>query len=187
MNDRSLIPVADRERLVLADGEVVTLQPIGPAAKPLIAAAMARLSPETSRRRFFTPRFRLSDRELAALTDTDGYRHFALGACRRADDGTLEGLAIAHYVRDDDPRVAEVALTVVDAYQHRGLGKAMLLRLGAAAFAHGIDRLRAIVLPDNDPILALFRKYMPGTRIWHEGDHLAADIPLRPALLPAAA
>ena len=52
MNDRALLPVADRERLQRAAGQHVTLQPIGPEAKPLIAAAMARLSPESSRRRF---------------------------------------------------------------------------------------------------------------------------------------
>jgi ribosomal protein S18 acetylase RimI-like enzyme len=187
MDDRSRIHLPERERVALADGRIVTVQPISAAARPLIAAAMGKLSPLSSRRRFFTPRFRLSDRELAQLTENDGLRHYAVGACRRAPDGTLEGLGIAHYVRDEDPRTAEVAITVIDEFQGLGLGKALLVRLSKTAFAHGIDRLHAIIMPDNDPVLALFRKYAPGSRVWREGDHLAADIPLEPMAAMAAA
>jgi len=96
-------------------------------------------------------------------------------------------LAIAHYVRADDPHAAEVAITVIDEYQRIGLGRTLLARLSTAAFAHGIDRLRAIIMPDNDPVLALFRNYAPGSRVWREGDHLAAGIPLAPMVMAAAA
>jgi len=187
MDDRTRIQMPEREQVTLADGRVVSLQPITAAAKPLIVAAMGKLSPLSSRRRFFTPRIRLSEDELVQLTDNDGVRHYAVGACRRAVDGTLEGLGIAHYVRDEDPRTAEIAITVIDDFQGIGLGKALLARLAAAAFAHGIDRLRAIVMPDNDPVLRLFHKWAPGSRVWREGDHLAADIPLAPPAFVAAA
>jgi hypothetical protein len=40
------------ESIVLADGRHVTVRPVTPASKPLIAAAMTRLSPESIRRRF---------------------------------------------------------------------------------------------------------------------------------------
>ena len=46
----------------LPDGRPLQFGPITPAAKPLIERAMARLSPETSRRRFFTVRYKLSER-----------------------------------------------------------------------------------------------------------------------------
>jgi ribosomal protein S18 acetylase RimI-like enzyme len=186
MNDRLGFDPGWRERLVLADGDVVSLQPITPASRSLIAGGMARLSAESSRRRFFAPRFRLSERELDQLTAVDGPRHYAVGACRRGDGGALEGLGIARYVRTAGD-AAEVAITVIDAFQHRGIGRALLARLATAARAYGIDRLRAVIMPDNDPVLALFRKYAPGTRVWREGDHLAADIPLAPVLAGAAA
>jgi len=186
MYHRTAIRLPEREHVTLRDGHVVTVQPITAVARPLIAAAMGKLSPQSSRRRFFTPRFRLSDRELAQLTENDGWRHYAVGGCRRALDGTLEGLGIAHYVSDDDPSTAEFAITVIDEFQGLGLGKALLARLSSAAFAHGVDRLRAIIMPDNDPVLALFRKHAPGSRVWREGDHLAADIPLAPLAVAAA-
>ena len=169
----------ENEPLVLTSGYRATLRRITSESRPLIVAAMKRLSLESSRRRFFTPRVQLSDRELDHLTSPDGIRHVAWGVCGRAPDGTAEGLASGRYVRTaDDPRVAELALTVIDPFQRMGLGKLLLERLVASAIAGGIERLRGLITPDNAPMLALFRKYMPVVRYTYDGDALIADIPL---------
>jgi len=169
------------ERLVLPNGYRATLRRITRESRPLIAAAMTRLSPESSRRRFFTPRFQLSDKELDYLTSADGVRHVALGVCGRAPDGTLEGIASGRFVRtNEDPRVAEFALTVIDAFQGMGLGKTLLSRLLGAALVRGIDRLRAYVVPDNKPVFGLLRSYTPWVRFSYDGDLFTADIPLEP-------
>ena len=103
---------------VLRDGRPLRFGPITPAARSVIERAIAKLSPETSRRRFFTVRYRLSDAELDALTDLDGVDRFAVGASVRDSDGAIEGVGVARYVRDDeDVEAAEVAVVVVDAYQ----------------------------------------------------------------------
>jgi GNAT superfamily N-acetyltransferase len=171
--------------LVLDNGYRATIRPITAASRPLIETAMTRLSPESSRRRFFTPRVRLSERELGHLTSPDGVRHFAVGVCGRNADGTLEGIAAARFVRtDDNPAVAEIALTVIDAFQGMGIGKTLLAHLIAAATARGIDRLRALTTPDNTPVLRLIRHYAPSARFAYDGEILAADIPL--AGLPLA-
>src|SRR5258705_12349999 len=99
--------------VTLRDGRTVFVRPITPASKPLIAAAMARLSPETSRRRFFTPRFQLSEAELDRMTALDGINAFALGAVAHPSPGATRGVGVARYARDeDDPRTAEVAILV---------------------------------------------------------------------------
>ena len=166
--------------LVLRNGYRATIRPITPASRPLIETAMTRLSPESSRRRFFTPRFRLSERELTHLTSPDGVRHFAVGVCGRSADGTLEGIAAARFVRtDDNPAVAEIALTVIDAFQGMGIGTTLLAHLIAAAAARGIDRLRALTFPDNTPVLRMIRRYAPSARFVYDGDILTADIALR--------
>ena len=84
MDPSGLLCPATLEPIVLRDGAHSTVRPITPASKPLIAAAMARLSPESIRRRFFAPRRELSERELDRLTALDGWNRYALGACARA-------------------------------------------------------------------------------------------------------
>ena len=163
----------------LRDGRPLWIGPLTKAARPLIERAMARLSPETSRRRFFTVRFRLSEKELDALTDLDGVDRFALGATVALPDGTSDGVGVARYVRlADAPDAAEVAILVVDAYQGQGVGKTLLAQLAAAAVARGIAHFRGIVLPDNDPMLGLVRKHAPGVAIFRSDGHLGIDVPL---------
>jgi GNAT superfamily N-acetyltransferase len=137
----------------LRDGRPLRFGPITPAARGVIARAVQRLSPETSRRRFFTVRHQLSDAELDALTILDGIDRYAVGATVRAADGSVEGVGVARYVRTiTDPQAAEVAFLVVDAYQGQGVGKALLARLAEAAVERGIRRFEGIVLPDNSDI-----------------------------------
>jgi acetyltransferase len=169
------------EEVTLAGGRRVTVAPVTPASKPLIAAALLRLSPESSRRRFFTPRFRMSDAELDALTSLDGVDRFAIGATALTADGKPEGLGVARYVRDArERRVAEAAVVVVDAWQRLGLGKLLLRRLAASALARGVDRLRGIVLQDNDPMLGLLTHHAPGLALMRTEGHVQVEVRLDP-------
>jgi GNAT superfamily N-acetyltransferase len=163
----------------LRDGRPLRYGPITPAARGVIARAVQRLSPETSRRRFFTVRHQLSDAELDALTILDGIDRYAVGATVRAADGSVEGVGVARYVRTiTDPQAAEVAFLVVDAYQGQGVGKALLARLAEAAVERGIRRFEGIVLPDNTPVLGLLTRHAPGTVTHRDYDHLRVDVGL---------
>ena len=57
---------------------------------------------------------------------------------------------MARYVRSDDAGSAEVAVTVVDDWQGRGAGTALLERLVERARENGIERFVALVLQEND-------------------------------------
>jgi GNAT superfamily N-acetyltransferase len=163
----------------LRDGRPVWFGPVTPAARDVIVRALARLSPESSRRRFFTVRYQLSDRELDALTILDGIDRYAVGATVRGDDGAVEGVGVARYVRTTaDPQMAEVAFLVVDAYQGQGVGKALLARLAEAAVERGIRRFEGIVLPDNTPVLGLLTRHAPGTVTHRDYDFLRVDVGL---------
>jgi len=152
-----------RESVVLADGRVVTLAPLTPAAKPLIAKGIERVSPESSRRRFFTVRRRFSERELDEMTTLEG----------------PVGAAIARFARvAEDPASAEVAMLVVDDFQHVGLGRVLLARIAEAASLRGIERLTALVLRDNDTMLGLLRRYAPDLAIADAGEHYRVEVPL---------
>ena len=169
------------ERAVLRDGRAVVLRPITPAAKPLIAAALRRLSPESSRRRFFTLRYRLSDTELERMTHLDGVNQYALGATGVSAEGQIEGVGVARFVRiAGEPRAAEAAVTVIDEYHGNGLGTLLLRRLAAAALARGIESLRGIVLHDNDPMIGLLSRHAPGLTLIRSREHLEVDVRLDP-------
>ncbi|HET7571916.1 MAG TPA: GNAT family N-acetyltransferase [Gaiellaceae bacterium] len=73
--------------------------------------------------------------------------------------GCSEGrvVALANYARLRDRRVAEVAFTVDDSLQRRGVGTRLLERLVVLAAANGIEQFVATVLPENRGMLDVFR------------------------------
>jgi GNAT superfamily N-acetyltransferase len=92
---------------------------------------------------------------LRYLTDVDHRDHEALGALDHARGG---GVGIARYVRDrEDPHAAEIAVTVIDGWQGRGLGTELLARLSERACQEGIRRFTAAVAADNAAMTGLLR------------------------------
>jgi len=149
------MPNRSRGRTVtLRDGARVRLRPLAPEDKPVLAASFERLSEESRYRRFLTTKSKLSAAELTYLIDgVDHHDHEAIGAF---DPATGAMLGIARYVRSkEDPAAAEVAVTVADDWQRRGLGRALLDRLTYRARSEGIRRFSALVLSENRPALGL--------------------------------
>ena len=182
------IPAGAGERITLRDGRSAYLRPITPAARPLIEAAMRTLSPETSRRRFFTVRHELSDTELERMTRLDGWWQHAIGAVSVRADGRTEGVGVARWVRDaDDPARAEFAMLIVDRWQRQGLGSALLTRLSRMALARGIERFTGSVLADNAPMFALIERQAPLAVRTRGRDFDTVEFLLAPGTLRVAA
>jgi GNAT superfamily N-acetyltransferase len=145
----------------LRDGTAVTLRPLVAGDRALIADAFERLSPRSRFLRFFTPVPRLPKRTLDALTDVDQLDHVALIALH---EGRCVGVVRA--VRDrDDRTLADLALTVVDAYQGRGLGRALIAAICDAAAARGVRALVLDIHPENAVMLRLARSLGVGLRL----------------------
>lgn len=143
----------DRAPVALRDGAEVVFARITPADARMLADAFARLSEESRRLRFLGPKPTLTRSELRYLTEVDGHNHEALGA---VDTRTGRGVAIGRFVRDpSDSSRAEVAITVADDWQHRGLGKLLLGRLADRARQEGITRFTALVANDNQSMQKL--------------------------------
>jgi RimJ/RimL family protein N-acetyltransferase len=147
----------------LPDGTPITVRPIRPADKALLASGLRRLSDQSVQRRFLTPKPRFSRRELAYLTEVDGENHVALVAEPPAGSpsGPSEAplVAVARFVRlADEPETAEVAIVVADPYQGKGLGTQLGLMLADEARARGIRRFSATMSSDNVPALRLMSK-----------------------------
>jgi GNAT superfamily N-acetyltransferase len=123
------------EEARLRDGSRVLIRPIRPDDRELVRAGFERLSPESRYRRFLTPMPTLTDQQLAYLTDVDHDDHEAMIAI---DPATADGLGISRFVRDAErPRTAEAAVTVIDEWQGRGLGTALLTALTERARKEG--------------------------------------------------
>jgi RimJ/RimL family protein N-acetyltransferase len=77
-------------------------------------------------------------------------------------------VADARFVRDErDPTVAEIAFTVADAYQGRGIGTFLISALSIAAQIDGIERFSARMLSDNVPMRAIMDRY---GAVWQRED-----------------
>jgi RimJ/RimL family protein N-acetyltransferase len=154
--------------VVLRDGSAVLIRPVQSADAPLLADGFARLSAQSRQLRFLTKKKELFPAELRYFTNVDHHDHEALGALDHADG---RGVGIARYVRDtEDPRAAEIAVTIIDDWQGRGLGTELLARLSDRARQEGIRRFTALVAADNAAVAALLHntsaelvRYGPGT------------------------
>lgn len=140
---------------VLKDGSNIQLRPVTPDDKPLLADGFSRLSARARYLRFLTPSDRLSSSQLAYLAEVDHHDHVAWGAL----DGD-EAAGIGRWVRlDADPAAADVAITVLDDYQRRGIGRLLLQVLAVSARARGVGVFHFDVLAENEPMNGLLASY----------------------------
>ena len=167
--------------VTLADGGRVRVRPILPEDKRRIADGFERLSPQSRYRRFFSSLSELPDEMLAYLTELDYDNHFAFGAID-LDDPDEPGVGVARYIRlPDDPMAAEVTVAVNDDHQRRGIGTVLLDAIAVTAREHGIDRLVAYVLTDNEPVKAMLRESGAELRWDSDTGTLRAEVPIPPA------
>jgi acetyl coenzyme A synthetase (ADP forming)-like protein len=138
--------------VLLADGRAAAIRPVVPADGERIRALHASLSDETIYFRFFTFHRTLSEAELARFAGVDYLDRLALVAFV---DGELVG--VARYDRAPGRDEAEVAFTVRDDQQGRGIGTIMLEHLASAARGRGIRRFVADTLSENSKMLGVFR------------------------------
>jgi GNAT superfamily N-acetyltransferase len=137
----------------LADGRVVVLRPASPDDVRAVTGLYGGLSPESSYRRFHAGQ---PAPPLLAQLASIGRGTVCLVAAPPADPGRLAGEA--RYV-PMTAGTAELALTVADGYQGAGMGHLLLDALVERARQGGLERLRAIVLLDNIPMLRLLQHY----------------------------
>ena len=124
---------------------------------PMIDAFVQALSPASRQRRFHAGVRALPSEWLDRMTHPDRQRELALLATVVVNGREL-CIGEARYVLSDDVMPGrEFALAVVDGWQGRGIGKALLHGLGCHAQRHGVERLVGDMLRDNLPMIELAR------------------------------
>jgi ribosomal protein S18 acetylase RimI-like enzyme len=101
---------------------------------------------------------RLPDALAHRLAVVDYNDRFALVGTTHKPGGKERIVGVARYDRVVGTDVAETAVAVVDEFQHRGLGSALLTILAKVGRDHGIKTFTLIVLPENQQMLGLLRK-----------------------------
>jgi RimJ/RimL family protein N-acetyltransferase len=132
----------------------------------VLRAGFTELSPESRQQRFLTHLPELSATMLRLLVDdVDGENHLAVLLTVLPEDGPARPVGVARLVRyPDDPSVADVAVTVTDAWHGRGVGGALMAALVARRPAD-VTRFRTTVAAYNRASLAMLSRQ--GTMTTH--------------------
>jgi RimJ/RimL family protein N-acetyltransferase len=163
------------------DGAEVTIRAMRPDDKDRLVKAFLHLQPQTIRTRFFYPKKTLSEDDLRWLDETSHGNHVGLVAtvpsgCEELIVGEGSYVALGH--------TAETGFTVAEAWQGRGIASRLLQHLASIARDQGVGEFEAYVLPENESMLAVFRRSgLPMTTRCTEGAlhvTLALDSPAAP-------
>jgi GNAT superfamily N-acetyltransferase len=159
----------------------VTTRPIRDDDEARFERLWPRLSPDTRYRRFHAPVRRLPREFVSHLVHVD---HDAREAVVAVVGGEVVG--VARYDRSPtDPTEAEFAVLVEDDWQNVGVGRQLLTELTRLAADRGVRVLTATVQADNDRMVWLIRRLLPGARFTVDNGVYDIRGPVEPAAVPA--
>jgi ribosomal protein S18 acetylase RimI-like enzyme len=101
-----------------------------------------------------------------------------------------EVVGVARYDRPAaEPSTAEFAVVVEDAWQGVGLGRQLAQEVTRLAAQRGVRTFTASVQPDNDRVIALIRRLLPGSTFTADDDvyTVSSSLPSPAAPVPALA
>lgn len=144
------------------DGTRLLLRPVLPGDDERTVHGHIQFSSEPLYRRFMTARLP-SPALMHYLCEVDYVDHF-VWVVTDGDDPVAD----ARFVRDEKhPTVAEIAFTVADAYQGRGIGSFLIGALSIAAKVDGVERFSARMLSDNLPMRTIMDRH---GAVWQRED-----------------
>lgn len=153
------------EQVQLPDGTDAFVLPLQRTDRAALVAEFETLGPESRRRRFLAPVVHLSDAMLEHLVDdVDGVDHVALVLCVETSPDVYDPVALARMVRyEDAPDAADLAVTVKDDWQGRGVAT-VLLEVLMRHRPVGVRRIVTDVFKDNPASLHMLRRLGPSTQ-----------------------
>jgi acyl-CoA hydrolase/GNAT superfamily N-acetyltransferase len=152
---RASYPWQEATRETLADGREVIVRPVRMTDEEALQRLLYELSDESTYRRFLGYKHAHPHEEMQQLVDLDYDRSMALVACL-PEDGSI--IAVTRYDVDPATHLAEIAFTVHDDWQCRGLGTLLMRRMTEIARARSVAGFTATVLASNKPMLGVFHR-----------------------------
>jgi GNAT superfamily N-acetyltransferase len=141
-------------RHLTIDGQSITIRPIKPADAAREIDFVRLLSPMTKYFRFLGGVKELSAADVKRFCDVDGDQSMAFIATVLRDGHETE-IGVSRYAPGSAPDVREFAITIADAWQHKGLEALLIAPLVEAARTHGVKELYSIDFTENAAMHAL--------------------------------
>jgi GNAT superfamily N-acetyltransferase len=139
----------------LRDGRQIEVRALKSTDEEDMLAAVGRTSTRSLYRRFFGAKRNFSESEKSFFLNVDFINHVALVAI--ANEGGQRFIVGGGRYIIVRTGTAELAFAVIDEYQGLGIGGALIQHLILLARDAGIKELIAEVLPENTPMLKVFR------------------------------
>ncbi len=159
--------LAYSEHVLLKNGQGLFFKPAIPDDIPRVTTFMNGLSKESLRMRFMASVSYVSPDIIENLCNGN----FTDSACLLAIDGETSDsniVGLANYISMGNGRTAEVAFLTAEAFQGRGISTLLLERLAGIAAANGFIEFEAEVLPDNQPMINVFKSSgFENHKVWH--------------------
>jgi len=142
-------------------GYSISVRPLRRTDLDIESAFVEGLSAETRHNRLLGGAIKISRAYLEQLTSIDYTRDMALAAVVMSADAEIL-IGVARYVMDKSPPAGpapcEFAIVLADAWQGRGIGRHMMLKLIDVARGRRIPRLYGEILSVNHGMLSMTRK-----------------------------
>jgi GNAT superfamily N-acetyltransferase len=140
----------------LPDGRRIEIRAQRPDDHAGLRAALARASRESLYYRFFSVKREFSEKEAHYFLDIDFVKHVALVAVDD-EEGRSAIVGGARYIVVQ-PGQAEAFFAVIDDYQGKGIGAALMRHLAAIGREAGLREFAAEVPSENAPMLEVFER-----------------------------
>jgi acyl-CoA hydrolase len=159
------------EEVIDIHGEEVTIRPAKPVDERRIQEHYYNLDKEDVVSRFFHEKNSFMREEVEGVSQIDYIKDLTLVALV-GEFGFGNVIAVGEYLLDESKNMAEVAFSVIKAYQGKGLGKLFIHKLAVAARENGIAGLMAFTSPQNKGMIRLFKTLPYKIDSFYDGEML---------------
>lgn len=142
----------------IVGNESVTIRPIRPTDSTMEDEFVRNLSAQTKHYRFFGGVKELAPAELKRLCNVDG-RHSMAFVATVNEGGRETEIGVSRYAEYPTDGAGELAITIADAWQHKGLDRVLLKQLITYARTHGMKQLYSLELADNSAMRELASEF----------------------------